>query len=231
MKNCIGVIGAMDDEVKGIIAKLENHKSEFVGGVEFHTGTLHSKDVVVAKCGVGKVFAAMCAQAMIIKYSPRLIVNTGVAGALAPQLNTSDVAIATKLVQHDMDTSAIGDPKGLISGINKIYFDTDERAVEILVATAAEKGVNYLCGTVASGDVFVADADSRSAIKADFSAIACEMEGAAIAQTAYVNDTPFAVIRSISDNADGTSSVAFPQFLKEAVVTSQMLTEALVMNY
>ena len=231
MNNCIGIIGAMEDEVRGLVQKLSDHKIECCGGIEFHTGMMHSRPVVIAKCGVGKVFAAMCAQTMIIKYSPNLIVNTGVAGALAEGLETSDVVIATKLVQHDMDTSAIGDPKGLVSGINKIYFDADERAVKVLSEISAANGIKTVAATVATGDVFVADAKSRTAIRDSFDAAACEMEGAAIAQVAFVNDTPFAVIRAISDNADGNSSVSFPTFLAAAVKTSQKLTEALIEAY
>ena len=121
----IGIIGAMDAEVNGLIKKLERHKTETVGGLEFHTGRLFLTDVVIAKCGVGKVFAAMCAEAMIIKYAPSLIINTGVAGGLDPALKCADIVVAEKLCQHDMDTSPLGDPKGLISGINVIYFESD----------------------------------------------------------------------------------------------------------
>ena len=231
MNDCIGVIGAMDAEVKDLISKLEGHSIKTLGGIEFHTGRLFSKNVVIARCGVGKVFAAMCAQAMIIGFSPRLIVNTGVAGALAEGLDTGDTVIASRLVQHDMDTSTLGDPKGLISGINKIYFDADERAVKILCEEAERLGIKTIAATVASGDVFVADKLSRERIKETFDASACEMEGASIAQVAFVNSTPFAVIRAISDNADGNSAMSFPTFLAAAAKTSQRLTEAIITLY
>ena len=231
MSDYIGVIGAMDDEVKDLISRLDSHAVRTLGGIEFHIGKLFSKDVVIARCGVGKVFAAMCAQAMIIGFSPRLIINTGVAGALAEGINTGDTVIAERLVQHDMDTSPLGDPKGLISGINKIYFDADARSVEILKESARELGISAVAATVASGDVFVADKDSRKRIREAFDASACEMEGAAIAQVAFVNSTPFAVIRAISDNADGDSAVSFPTFLAAAAKTSQKLTEAIITRY
>ncbi len=231
MSDFIGVIGAMEEEVRDLISRLESHAVKTLGGIEFHTGKLFSKNVVIARCGVGKVFAAMCAQTMIIGFSPKLIINTGVAGALVPGLDTGDTVIAKRLVQHDMDTSPLGDPKGLISGINKIYFDADERAVKILCDSAEELGVKAIAATVASGDVFVADKESRERIREAFDASACEMEGAAIAQVAFVNSTPFAVIRAISDNADGNSAMSFPVFLGIAAKTSQKLTEAIITHY
>ena len=132
----IGIIGAMDVEVNDLVARLENRKSETISGITFHSGVLLGKRVVIAKCGIGKVFAATCAEAMIIKYAPCLIINSGVGGALAKNLTTGDIVIADKLCQHDMDTSPIGDPVGLVSGINKIWFETDPRARKILFDAA-----------------------------------------------------------------------------------------------
>ena len=202
MKIDIAVIGAMDSEVAGLISRLENASVEKQGGLTFHTGMLLGKKVAVAKCGIGKVFAAMCAEAMIVKYSPDLIVNTGVGGALASGISPTDIVIASELCQHDMDTSALGDEVGLVSGINKIYFASDARAVKIISDAASEKGYKYHVGRIASGDRFVADFETKKLIKDRFGAMACEMEGAAVAQTAFVNGVPFAVVRAISDSAD-----------------------------
>ena len=227
----IGIIGAMDDEVRELISLLEDRKNETVSGIDFNTGRLFGKNVVVAKCGVGKVFAAIATEAMIIKYSPELIVNSGVGGALDKSLRPLDIVFADKLVQHDMDTSPIGDPVGLISGINKVYFDTDKRAREILEAAAKEQGVNYLVGTVATGDKFISDKADKERITELFGASACEMEGGAIAHTAYVNGTPFMVVRAISDSADGEACMDYPTFLPLAVKVSTALTMALVEKY
>ena len=227
----IGIIGAMDDEVREIISMLDERCTETVSGIEFNTGKLCGKNVVIAKCGVGKVFAAICAEAMIIKYSPSLIVNSGVGGALDKALRPLDIVFADKLVQHDMDTSPIGDPVGLISGINKIYFETDERARDILVAAAREISVGCAVGTVATGDKFISDASDKVRISETFGAIACEMEGGAIAHTAFVNATPCIVIRAISDSADGEAIMDYPTFLPKAAKISQSLTLALVEKY
>ncbi len=227
----IGIIGAMDAEVIGLIKKLDGHKIDFVGGIEFHTGRLLRRDVVIARCGVGKVFAAMCAEAMIIKYAPALIVNTGVAGGLDPALKCADIVVAERLCQHDMDTSAIGDEKGLISGINKVYFDSDAEAIDAVMLSAYELGITVKRGTVATGDKFISDNADRERIISEFGASACEMEGGAIAHTAFVNNTPFVVIRAISDGANSDSAMDFPTFLSVAAKKSEALTLALVEKY
>jgi len=221
----------MDDEVREIIAMLADKCTETIGGIEFSAGSLLGKKVVIARCGIGKVFAAICTEAMIIRYSPSLIVNSGVGGALAKELRPLDIVFADKLVQHDMDTSAIGDPVGLVSGINKVYFDTDKRARDILVSAAKKLGVNYAVGTVATGDKFISDKADKVRIVDAFDAVACEMEGGAVAHTAFVNGTPCAVIRAISDSADGDASMDYPAFLPVAAKISTDLTLALVEKY
>lgn len=227
----IGIIGAMKPEVEGLVARLDAPTKETVSGVDFYTGELFGKRVCIAQCGIGKVFAAICAEIMILKYSPSLIVNTGVGGALAEELLPCDTVVAKSLVQHDMDTSPIGDPIGLVSGINKIFFDADARAVEILLSAAKSLGLRAFSGTVATGDKFIASADDKAAIVKNFAASACEMEGCAIAQTAFVNSTPFAVIRAISDSANGESTIDYPTFLPIAVKNSTSLTLALIKEW
>lgn len=228
MKADIGIIGAMSVEVDALIEKLEERTEETVGGVKFNTGVLFGKKIVVAKCGVGKVFAAICAEAMIIKYAPGLLVNTGVGGALAPDLRPTDTVIAESLVQHDMDTSPLGDPVGLISGINKVYFEADTRALSILSGAAEKLGIKARRGRIATGDKFVASREEKERIVTEFSADVCEMEGGAIAHTAFVNRTPFVVIRAISDSADGGANMDYMEFLPIAAKNSAALTEELI---
>ena len=227
----IGIIGAMAPEVEGIIGKMTNKREESFGGISFTLGELLGKSVVIARCGIGKVFAALCAQTMILKYSPSLIVNTGVGGAIAPDLRTGDVVVAESLCQHDMDTSAIGDPKGLVSGINIIYFEADKRASSILLSKAKDMGLSARVGRIATGDRFVASKEDKERIAADFSADACEMEGCAVAQVAFVNNVPFAVVRAISDSADGEATMDYPTFLPIAAKNSTEMTLALVREY
>ncbi len=116
----IGIIGAMDVEVAELIESMENIKKDTISGIVYYEGTLQGKDVVVAKCGIGKVHAAVCTQTMILKYNPAAIINTGVAGSLSASLDIGDLVVSNKVVQHDFDTSGVGDPIGLISGIDLI---------------------------------------------------------------------------------------------------------------
>ena len=228
MRVDIVIIGAMEPEVEGLISEMSDKTVEIISGIAVNLGKIGEKQVAVAKCGIGKVFAALCAEALIIKYSPSLIVNTGVGGALAKDLKTGDIVIAESLCQHDMDTSAIGDPVGLVSGINKIYFDADKRASQILLEAAKSLGLTAREGRVASGDKFIASADDKTRITKAFSADVCEMEGCAIAQVAFVNNIPFAVVRAISDSADGEATMDYPTFLPIAAANSQKMTMALI---
>lgn len=216
----IGIIAAMQIELDTITAGLTDIKEETVGGIKFISGTLSEKKAVCAVCGVGKVFAAMCAQTMILKYSPACIVNTGVAGGLAAGLGVLDTVAADSVVQHDMDTSALGDPVGMISGINTVKIPCDEAVASALKASVEAIGARCVCGTVASGDRFIADKESREYIKKTFGALACEMEGAAVGQVCFVNGVPFGVLRALSDCGDGNAPEDFPAFAKKAAEIS-----------
>ncbi len=227
----IGIIGAMEPEIEKILSSLDGVVSESVGAFDFFVGDFSGKRVCVVRCGIGKVFAAACAQTMILAYSPSLIINTGVGGALKGGISPCDIIVAKSLVQHDMDTSALGDPKGLVSGINKIFFGSDLRACEILLNASHTLGYPARLGIVATGDRFVSSAADKSDIVANFDADACEMEGCAVAQVAFVCKTPFVVIRAISDSADEGSCMDYAKFLPIAAERSAMLTLALVKEY
>ena len=231
MKVDIAIIGAMEPEVLGLISEMGEHTTECVSGIEVHLGKIYGKTVAVARCGIGKVFAALCAEVLILKYSPSLLINTGVGGGLARDLKTGDIIVATDLCQHDMDTSAIGDPVGLVSGINKIYFEADKRALEILLNAAKGLELTARAGRVATGDKFIASKEEKTRITSLFDADACEMEGCAIAQAAFVNQTPFAVVRAISDSADGEATMDYPTFMPIAARNSQSLTLALIKEW
>ncbi len=217
----IGIIGAMSVEIEGIQARIENKEVRTIGGNTFVSGKLCGRDVVAAQCGIGKVNAAICTQTMILTYAPELIINSGVGGSLNRSLTFGDIAIACNLVQHDADTSPLGDPVGLVSTVNKIYFDCDERAVRLIdeIVNAME-GVSGMIGTIASGDQFIASSAQKERIVQNFNAIACEMEGGAIAHVCDVAGVKCAVIRAISDNADDESHMDYGQFVQMAAKRS-----------
>ena len=217
----IGIIGAMSVEIEGIQARIEQAETRVIGGVSYVSGKLCGRDVVAAQCGIGKVNAAICAQTMILTYKPELIVNSGVGGSLSGELTFGDIAIARDLVQHDVDTSPLGDPVGLVSTINKINFECDERAVSLIDEIVRDMdGVSGSIGTIASGDQFIASGERKEWIVRQFNAVACEMEGGAIAQVCAVNGVPCAVIRAISDNADDESHMDYGQFVQMAAARS-----------
>ena len=147
----IGIIGAMDVEIDEIKSRVENKTIKTVSGRAFVVGQLNGRDVVVAQCGIGKVNAALCAEAMILTYNPDLVINVGVGGSLNAALKYGDIAIADKLVQHDVDTSALGDPVGLVSTVNKVYFECDAHTVQCIRAVVNEMdGVRGMTGPIAS---------------------------------------------------------------------------------
>ncbi len=199
----IGIIAAMQMELDGLKAAMTDTEIETVSGMEFVRGRIAGKDVVAVVCGIGKVFAAMCAQTLILKYAPDAVINIGVAGAVGPGLRVMEVVVADKVCQHDMDTSAIGDPVGLVSGVNLVYFPADGPLVSGLCAAAEGCGVRYVSGTVASGDQFLHEPVKKLWIHETFGAVAGEMEGGSIGQVCHVNGVPFAVLRCISDGDGG----------------------------
>ena len=224
----IGIIGAMDIEVNNLKALIENKQTKTISGIEYVWGYIYNKEVVVAKCGIGKVFASICAQTMILNFNPEYIINTGVAGTLTNALSVGDIAISDNVVQHDMDTSPLGDPVGLISGINVINFNANEHLVKTAEAVLNENNFNFKTGVIASGDQFIALKEQKDAIIKNFNAIACEMEGASIGHTCYVNNVGFIVIRAISDSADDSATLDYPTFLKKAAENSFKITLSLI---
>lgn len=214
----IGIIGAMQMEVDALQAAMTNPVHETVSGITFVSGKIGNHDVVAAVCGIGKVFAAMCAQTMILRYSPEAIINIGVAGTVTKGLSVLDIAIADNVCQHDMDTSPLGDPVGLISGINQIYFPADPALAAAIGAAAHKLGCRHITGTIASGDQFIHLPEKKAWIHDTFHAIAAEMEGGSIGHVCTVNRVPFAVLRTISDGDGG--SMDYATFAQKAALQS-----------
>lgn len=220
----IGIIGAMDVEVAELIELMENVKKEEISSVVYYEGNLQGKDVIVAKCGIGKVHAAVCTQTMILKYAPDAIINTGVAGSLNSKLDIADLVVSDKVVQHDFDTSGIGDPVGLISGINIIEIPCSTNLVEKIKNSAKFiENTNVFVGTIASGDQFICNMSKKEYIVEHFNALCAEMEGAAIGHVCYLNNVDFCIVRAISDKADGSAHMDFPSFVQIAAKKSTKL--------
>jgi len=221
----IGIIGAMSVEVEKLKDMMENVKVEKISQIDFYCGKLYGNDVIVAVSGVGKVNSAICAQTMILKYSPSVIMNTGVAGGISKETKIGDLVIATAVVQHDMDSSPLGDPVGFISGINMIDIPCANYLVELLKkASETIENTNVFTGIIATGDQFINSDSEIKRINEQFGAIATEMEGGSIGHVCFVNGVDFCVVRSISDGGDGSSNMDFVEFLDLAVKKSIELT-------
>ena len=211
-----GIICALKEEAEGIISNIKDKKECDLFGITYNCGTINNKSIVVAVCGMGKVNAAICAQTMIISFNPDVIINVGLGGSLDKTLKRGEVVIADKLVQHDVDTSFIGDPVGYISGTGTIFFGTDKEIRDSIEKVIKELDYSYRIGTIASGDQFVCTKEAKDKIVSNFGAIVCEMEGAAIAHVCYTAGVKCAVLRYISDGADEDSNMDYYEFKKKA---------------
>ena len=222
----IGIIGALDIELERLIGAMREPAHREISGVPFTCGKLLGTDVVIARAGVGKVNAAVCAQTMALIYEPELIINSGVSGALSPELRVGDVVIGTDVVQHDVDTTALGDEPGFVSTVDRLSFPLDNFASTAIAAAAKELGIRAVRGRIASGEQFVASTERKEEIVRLFSAVTCEMEAGAIAHVCFLNRIPCAVIRSISDGGNEEAPMSYEEFLPLAAKNSSELTLA-----
>lgn len=222
----IGIIGALDIELERLIGAMREPAHREISGVPFTCGKLLGTDVVIARAGVGKVNAAVCAQTMALIYDPELIINSGVSGALSPELRVGDVVIGTDVVQHDVDTTALEDEPGFVSTVDRLSFPLDNFASTAIAAAAEELGIRAVRGRIASGDQFVASTERKEEIVRLFSAVTCEMEAGAIAHVCFLNRIPCAVIRSISDGGNEEAPMSYEEFLPLAAKNSSELTLA-----
>ena len=229
----VGLIGAMKIEVDAILEEMQETRQEVHGGMVFTLGTLSGVACVVAQCSPGKVNAALCAQAMIDWFSPRLVLNLGVAGGIGENVHIGDVVVATACVEYDFDTSALDQcPPGQMSLPGREGLLVELPCDEALAKTLAQAGEKLYgrahLGVVATGDRFVADPAFGAWLQSQFGALACEMEGGAIAHTCLVNQVPCGVLRTISDNAHDSEVVDFLTFAEGSAKKAQQLLKALL---
>ena len=226
----IGIIGAMDEEVATLKEAAKITKMTTIAEMEFCEGKLGDNRVVIVQCGMGKVNAGICAHTLINDFGCTKIVNTGVAGSLDNRLDIGDIVVSVDAVQHDFDVEPIGFQKGEIPYTGLYAFPADEemRAVAIEAAAKAAAHIHAYEGRVCSGDQFVGTDEQKQAITSNFGGMCCEMEGAAIAQACYLNNTPFVVIRAISDKSDGSQSMEYETFKAEAAANCAKIVEYMV---
>ncbi len=206
----VGIIGAMEVEVKVLLSLLSDAKETSAGGLKFTEGTLDGTSVIIVRSGVGKVNAALCAQRLILQFGATHIINTGIAGAMAHGLKVLDFVASTDAVYHDMDATGFGYKVTQIPQMECSDFIADkamaEAAAKAFLEIKQSDEHKLLAGRIASGDQFISDKALKAKIKADCDPACVEMEGAAIAHACYLNKTPFLIIRCMSDMADDDAS-------------------------
>ena len=224
----LGIIGAMSQEVEALVAAMDNCAEQTVAGSRFFEGTLEGLPAVVVQCGIGKVNAALCAQILCSNYQVTHLVNTGIAGSLSPELDIADLVISQDAMYHDFDCVHFGYAYGQVPGMDTLTFPADETLMAWAFAAAEAVNPGHArIGRVASGDQFIASKERKDFIIEKTQALCTEMEGAAIAQTAYRNGVPFVILRAISDKADNSAQMDYPTFENMAAHHCAQVTRAM----
>ena len=229
----IGIIGAMDVEVARLKSEMTKEREVQKAGMNFCEGRIGGEEVVVVRCGIGKVNAGLCVQILCDLFGVTHVINTGIAGSLYDEINIGDVVVSIDAMYHDMDVSVLGFPPGQVPLIGTVSFVADpmlrEAAVKACRKAAPEIGVFE--GRVVSGDQFICDRGKKDRIKKVFGGLCTEMEGAAIAQAAYINKIPFVIVRAISDKADESTEMSYEAFEAQAAEHCASLVEHMVRSF
>lgn len=228
----LGIIGAMDEEVIQIKELLSNTEIINKAGMEFYKGNLSGKDVVIVRSGIGKVNAAICTQILVDLFKVSAIINTGIAGSLHPEINIGDVVLSSDALQHDVDAVSFGYEVGVIPRMETSIFKADKNLIELADKCCHNvcTGINTFIGRVVSGDQFISSKEKKDWLSDTFQGYCTEMEGAAIAHAAYLNHVPFLIIRAISDKADDSAHMDYPEFEAMAIQNSVKLIKEIIIN-
>lgn len=226
----IGIIGAMEEEViklKELMSEVQVVKK---ASMDFYKGKYDGKEVVIVRSGIGKVNAGICTQILIDLFEVSCVINTGIAGSLDANINIGDIVISTDTIQHDVDAVAFGYDLGVIPRMETSVFPADSRLIKLATRICSEVNteVSVREGRIVSGDQFIADKNKKEWLTTQFGGICTEMEGAAIAQAAYLNQIPFLIIRAISDKADDSAQMDYPTFEAKAIEHTVRLMTALI---
>lgn len=225
----IAIIGAMEEEVAILRNQIEFSSTDKIANSEYTSGKLKGADVVLLKSGIGKVNAAMSTAVLLYHYQPDVVINTGSAGGLNPELQVGDIVISTEVRHHDVDATVFGYEYGQVPQMPAAYL-ADKRLIETAARSAETlTGVQVVKGLITTGDSFMSDPDRVESIRHKWNDLqAVEMEAAAIAQVCYQFGTPFVIIRSLSDIAGKESNISFDQYLEKAARNSAELVVKMV---
>lgn len=228
----IGIIGAMEEEISMLLGQMKNKETKKMAGMEFHRGRLWDQEAVVVRSGIGKVNMAVCTQILIDVYGVTALINTGVAGGLYEKINIGDIVVSTDALQHDMDATGFGYQPGEVPRMETSVFQADKNLREMAVKACRLVNPEIQCfeGRVVTGDQFISSGDKKKELIETFDGYCAEMEGAAMAQTAYLNGIPFVVIRAISDKADNSATMNYEEFEEQAIVHTMKLLAAMFLK-
>lgn len=226
----IGIIGAMELEVEQLKEKMQIHRIISRASMEFYTGTLNGTDVVIVRSGIGKVNAALCVQILADVFQVTHVINTGVAGSLNAALDIGDILVSVDAIHHDMDVTIFGYQLGEVPQMGFREFKADTAMIDTAVDSCrlVNPDINVRTGRVVSGDQFISSKEVKQHLIDTFAGDCAEMEGASIAQGAYLNGLPFVIIRAISDKADDSAEMDYPSFEKQAAAHSARLVEHMI---
>jgi len=229
----IGIIGAMEEEVNQLKAVMEQVTVETRASMDFYQGLLEGQEVVVVRSGIGKVNAGICTQILADCYHVSAVINTGIAGSLQAQIDIGDIVLSTDVLHHDMDARAFGYPEGQIPRMDTLSFQADEALLSCAekCCKAVNPDIKTFRGRVLSGDQFIADKAKKEWLVNIFDGYCTEMEGAAIGQAAYLNEIPFLIVRAISDKADDSASMDYPEFEVKAISHTVALMKEMVKTF
>lgn len=228
----IGIIGAMEEEVAKLKENMQIQETSVIAGMEFCQGICEGQNVVIVRSGIGKVNAAVCTQILCDVFKVNAIINTGVAGSLKNEINIGDIVLSEDALQHDMDATGFGYDPGVIPRMEESVFKGDETLLKLAqkVCQEVNPDIQVFRGRVVSGDQFISDHDVKQRIVNSFGGFCTEMEGAAIAQTAWLNKVPYLVIRAISDKADGSAEMDYSEFEMKAIEHTVRLMTGMLKN-
>ena len=223
-KKYTGIIGAMDQEIKDLLADMNNVETLNYCNITYYIGTYANKNIVIAKSGIGKVYAAICATAMILNFNIEKLIHIGIAGSLDEDLKVNDLAIASSTIQYDVDQTFFDMPLGFIQGVDLVNLPCSEKMVNDLKKCADNLNISYKVGVIATGDQFINNADLKKKIISNFNAIACDMESAATNQVCYINKIDFCAVRSFSD---GGADVKTSDYFEAKITASDTATRVI----
>ncbi len=215
----IAIMGAMPEEIEPILQKLDSYEKVDFAKNSYYKGKYKSLDVVVAYSKIGKVFSTLTATTMLEMFACDMLLFTGVAGAVNPELKIGDLVVATKLAQHDLDITIFGHPYGYVPG-GSVYVESDPDLRALAKIVAQKMGIELHEGIIATGDQFIASEERKEFIAKTFKADALEMEGASVAVVCDALEVPFFILRSISDAADMDAGFNFEEFVESSAKIS-----------